>query len=469
MTRWLPVATVLLCVLALWYAGAVGLNRAGAVERVLPNSHPQGDWALADLVAVTLNMERPVLPAPHQVAADLYSSIVDWPLDSPRNLLYHAAVTAQSTLVGFVLGTLLGVLLAAAIVHSRTLGPGAAALDRGQPDGAGAGHRAHRAGDPGQPGLQRRGAQGHDRDVPVLLPGDGGHGAGPACAAAHRDRADAHLCRQPAAGLLAAAPAVGAALPVPQPAGGDRRRPGGRDGGRAAHRRPGRAGRAPAHRQLLRQHRGHLVGAGAVGPAGPGADAGRGGRWSGWCCGGAGRHERRQRSVHPGRQGRLGRVLRRGLCGGPVVAGGPGPGAAGLPAMALAVPLVALLLLAGLGVRRVAALDGKPWHATATAALFGLWVLYFWQVGVTLFDVPRVLLPAPSWIGQMLVDRWDTLAARLRADRGQGRAGGLGAGLGPGLCRGRGDRPRALSAARPAAAGQPDQPPCRWWRWRPSW
>ena len=32
-----------------------------------------------------------------------------------------AAVTAQSTLVGFVLGTLLGVVLAAAIVHSRTL------------------------------------------------------------------------------------------------------------------------------------------------------------------------------------------------------------------------------------------------------------------------------------------------------------------------------------------------------------
>jgi NitT/TauT family transport system permease protein len=119
--RWLPVATVLLAVLALWYAGAVGLNRAGAVERVLPNSHPNGDWTVSDLVSVTLNMERPVLPAPHQVAADLYSSIIDWPLDSPRNLLYHAAVTAKSTLVGFVLGTLLGVVLAAAIVHSRTL------------------------------------------------------------------------------------------------------------------------------------------------------------------------------------------------------------------------------------------------------------------------------------------------------------------------------------------------------------
>ena len=118
---WLPVATMLALVLALWYAGAVGLNRAGAAERVLPNSHPNGDWTWRDLVSATLNMQRPVLPAPHQVAADLYSCIVDWPLDSPRNLLYHAAVTAQSTLVGFVLGTLLGMVLATAIVHSRTL------------------------------------------------------------------------------------------------------------------------------------------------------------------------------------------------------------------------------------------------------------------------------------------------------------------------------------------------------------
>ena len=117
----LPVASVLALLLLLWYGGAVGLNRAGAVERVLPNSHPNGDWTLRDLVQVTLNMARPVLPAPHQVAADLYSSLVDWPLDSPRNLAYHLAVTAQSTLVGFVLGTLLGMVLAAAIVHSRTL------------------------------------------------------------------------------------------------------------------------------------------------------------------------------------------------------------------------------------------------------------------------------------------------------------------------------------------------------------
>lgn len=112
----LPVAVVLLAVLLLWYGGAVGLNAQGAIERVL-----QAPYSTQDLIAATWSMERPVLPAPHQVALDLYSSLVDWPLDSPRNLLYHVAVTAQSTLVGFVMGTLLGVVLAAAIVHSRTL------------------------------------------------------------------------------------------------------------------------------------------------------------------------------------------------------------------------------------------------------------------------------------------------------------------------------------------------------------
>ena len=121
-THWrqqvLPVAAVLGALLVAWYLGAIGLNRQGVVERVLAD---RPGWTLTELVAETWSMERPVLPAPHQVAVDLWNSITGRPLDSPRNLLLHAAVTAQSTLVGFVLGTLLGVLLAAAIVHSRTL------------------------------------------------------------------------------------------------------------------------------------------------------------------------------------------------------------------------------------------------------------------------------------------------------------------------------------------------------------
>ncbi len=104
----------------------------------------------------------------------------------------------------------------------------------------------------------------------------------------------------------------------------------------------------------------------------------------------------------------------------------------GFEPLHLVAPLLAVVFMAGLSVRRLAALDGQPWYAPATAALFGLWVLYFWQVGVTLFDVPRVLLPAPAWIAQMLIDRWDTLAGDFVQTVGKAVLIGwaLGSGLG---------------------------------------
>lgn len=114
----LPVMVILAAALVLWYIAAIWMNAAGAIERVLPSDAP---WTWRDLVAATLDMQRPVLPAPHQIALDFWRSLVDWPIDSPRNLLFHVAVTAESTLWGFVLGTLLGLVLAVLIVHSRTL------------------------------------------------------------------------------------------------------------------------------------------------------------------------------------------------------------------------------------------------------------------------------------------------------------------------------------------------------------
>jgi NitT/TauT family transport system permease protein len=113
-----PAAVMLLLVLLAWYAGAWALNAPGAIERVLPQD---GNWTWQDLLQATMAMQRPVLPAPHQVALDFWSSLVDWPIDSPRNLLFHVAVTAESTLWGFVMGTLLGLVLSVCIVHSRTL------------------------------------------------------------------------------------------------------------------------------------------------------------------------------------------------------------------------------------------------------------------------------------------------------------------------------------------------------------
>ena len=68
------------------------------------------------------------------------------------------------------------------------------------------------------------------------------------------------------------------------------------------------------------------------------------------------------------------------------------------------------LMLAALGaaalwtIRRVAAIQGTRFDGVLTAALFGLWVLYFWQMLVVAFEVPRVLLPSPALIVQSLID-----------------------------------------------------------------
>ena len=114
----LPVAVVLLAVLLAWYLAAWVLNAPGAIERVLD---ADAGYTWQELLAATMGMERPLMPAPHQVLLDLWDSLTQWPLDSPRNLLYHVAVTGESTLLGFAMGTVLGLVLSVLIVHSRTL------------------------------------------------------------------------------------------------------------------------------------------------------------------------------------------------------------------------------------------------------------------------------------------------------------------------------------------------------------
>lgn len=69
----------------------------------------------------------------------------------------------------------------------------------------------------------------------------------------------------------------------------------------------------------------------------------------------------------------------------------------------------ALAVLALQSIRRVAALDGARLYGTLTATLFGLWVLYFWQLLVLAFEVPKVLLPPPGLILQAIASHWPTL------------------------------------------------------------
>jgi NitT/TauT family transport system permease protein len=60
--------------------------------------------------------------------------------------------------------------------------------------------------------------------------------------------------------------------------------------------------------------------------------------------------------------------------------------------------MLLLALVAGYSVYRMASVQGNRWVGMATAALFGAWVVLFWEILVRALDVPRVLLPAPSLV-----------------------------------------------------------------------
>jgi NitT/TauT family transport system permease protein len=58
---------------------------------------------------------------------------------------------------------------------------------------------------------------------------------------------------------------------------------------------------------------------------------------------------------------------------------------------------------------RLAREQGRGWRAMLAPALFGLAVLYLWQVLAVGFAVPQVLLPSPAQVGQVLLTRMDIL------------------------------------------------------------
>ncbi|RLM23469.1 ABC transporter permease [Brenneria alni] len=70
----------------------------------------------------------------------------------------------------------------------------------------------------------------------------------------------------------------------------------------------------------------------------------------------------------------------------------------------------ALVMLACHSVQRLANINGRKLPDGAVATLFGVWVLYFWQLLVTVFAVPQVLLPAPIDIVQALYENAGVLA-----------------------------------------------------------
>jgi NitT/TauT family transport system permease protein len=113
-----PVVVIVLALIVVWYIAAVLMNASlvrDAFER------EETAYGVADLIAASLNAERPLVAAPHQILLQFADSVFGYPPDSPRSLVYHSWVTLSATLVGFALGAVFGIFLAVLIVHARTL------------------------------------------------------------------------------------------------------------------------------------------------------------------------------------------------------------------------------------------------------------------------------------------------------------------------------------------------------------
>ena len=114
MNRVIPLLTVLAALFAVWYVAAVAMN--APLQRDLFANNDNKTYTASDLINASLNMERPKLPAPHQIVAELYKLTVLTDPTSKRSLVYHAGITLEETLIGFAIGAVLGVGLAVLIV-----------------------------------------------------------------------------------------------------------------------------------------------------------------------------------------------------------------------------------------------------------------------------------------------------------------------------------------------------------------
>ena len=116
--RWfadaVPVAVVVAVILLVWYAACIPMNAVVAQGRI-----DAAGGGLANSLAVSWALDRPVIPAPHQIVISFGNLVFAADPTTPKSLIYHAWVTLSSALFGFAM--LLGVVLAIAIVHMKTL------------------------------------------------------------------------------------------------------------------------------------------------------------------------------------------------------------------------------------------------------------------------------------------------------------------------------------------------------------
>ncbi|MEM8748722.1 MAG: ABC transporter permease [Pseudomonadota bacterium] len=119
----IPILTIVAALIVIWYACTVWMNAAFEYDKAVRGSQPTP--SIAQLIPATMAQERPVLPAPHQVVREIWKTtgamVQKGRPFSKRSLIYHAWITLSATLMGFFMGTALGIALAVGIVHNKAM------------------------------------------------------------------------------------------------------------------------------------------------------------------------------------------------------------------------------------------------------------------------------------------------------------------------------------------------------------
>jgi NitT/TauT family transport system permease protein len=131
-SRFVAVTTILLVIILIWYIGAIFLNTNA--QRLADERDNRTPTTL-EFIESTWSQPKPRLPAPHQVAIEIWNTTGKIALASKgtpwervvktvtnrQSLFYHGWVTLSATLLGFAMGTILGIGLAILVVHVASL------------------------------------------------------------------------------------------------------------------------------------------------------------------------------------------------------------------------------------------------------------------------------------------------------------------------------------------------------------
>ncbi|MEP3439505.1 MAG: ABC transporter permease [Hoeflea sp.] len=116
--RLVPVGSILLVILIAWYFAAYSMN--APFQRDFDRRAGETRTA-TEFLMKTMSQPKPTMPAPHQVASNLWKNTLTVKPWSKRSLVYHSWITLSATLLGFAMGTALGVVIAIGIVHIPAL------------------------------------------------------------------------------------------------------------------------------------------------------------------------------------------------------------------------------------------------------------------------------------------------------------------------------------------------------------